>query len=106
MDDFIAHVLVVDDDEGIRSLVKKYLNEKKYLVTMEFEQIIRQFLEKGYQFLKIDDKYNFKCIKNKDNLCKIKLKKNKISLHFINNEKKHNLKYELCKENFSIFHLF
>jgi len=33
MDDFIAHVLVVDDDEGIRSLVKKYLNEKKYLVT-------------------------------------------------------------------------
>jgi len=33
MDDFIAHILVVDDDEGIRSLVKKYLNEKKYLVT-------------------------------------------------------------------------
>ena len=33
MDKFIAHVLVVDDDEGIRSLVKKYLNEKKYLVT-------------------------------------------------------------------------
>ena len=30
---FIAHILVVDDDEGIRSLVKKYLNEKKYLVT-------------------------------------------------------------------------
>ena len=33
MDDFLAHILVVDDDEGIRSLVKKYLNEKKYLVT-------------------------------------------------------------------------
>ena len=33
MDKFIAHILVVDDDEGIRSLVKKYLNEKKYLVT-------------------------------------------------------------------------
>ena len=33
MDDFIAHILVVDDDEGIRSLVKKYLNEKNYLVT-------------------------------------------------------------------------
>ena len=33
MDDFKAHILVVDDDEGIRSLVKKYLNEKKYLVT-------------------------------------------------------------------------
>jgi two-component system, OmpR family, phosphate regulon response regulator OmpR len=33
MDDFLAHILVVDDDEGIRSLVKKYLNENKYLVT-------------------------------------------------------------------------
>ncbi len=33
MDNFRAHILVVDDDEGIRSLVKKYLNEKKYLVT-------------------------------------------------------------------------
>ena len=32
MDNFIAHVLVVDDDEGIRSLVKKYLNENNYLV--------------------------------------------------------------------------
>ena len=33
MDNFIAHILVVDDDEGIRSLVKKYLNENKFLVT-------------------------------------------------------------------------
>ena len=33
MDKFVAHILVVDDDEGIRSLVKKFLNEKKYLVT-------------------------------------------------------------------------
>ncbi len=33
MDNFRAHILVVDDDEGIRSLVKKYLNEKNYLVT-------------------------------------------------------------------------
>ena len=33
MDNFQAHILVVDDDEGIRSLVKKYLNEKNYLVT-------------------------------------------------------------------------
>ena len=33
MDNFIAHVLVVDDDDGIRSLVKKYLNENSYLVT-------------------------------------------------------------------------
>ena len=33
MDNFIAHILVVDDDKGIRSLVKKYLDEKNYLVT-------------------------------------------------------------------------
>ena len=33
MNDFIAHILVVDDDDGIRSLVKQYLNKNKFLVT-------------------------------------------------------------------------
>tara|TARA_B000000532_G_scaffold123348_1_gene98904 strand:- start:215 stop:892 length:678 start_codon:yes stop_codon:yes gene_type:complete len=33
MDNFIAHILVVDDDDGIRSLVKKYLNENRFLIT-------------------------------------------------------------------------
>ena len=33
MDKFKAHILLVDDDEGIRSLVKKYLNENSFLVT-------------------------------------------------------------------------
>ena len=33
MDKFLAHILVVDDDDGIRSLVKKYLDENQYLVT-------------------------------------------------------------------------
>ena len=33
MDKFIAHILVVDDDDGIRSLVKQYLYENKFLVT-------------------------------------------------------------------------
>ena len=32
MDKFRAHILVVDDDDGIRTLVKKYLNENNYLV--------------------------------------------------------------------------
>ena len=32
MNNLMAHILVVDDD-GIRSLVKKYLNENNYLVT-------------------------------------------------------------------------
>ena len=33
MNEFIAHILVVDDDDGIRSLVKQYLNENNFLVT-------------------------------------------------------------------------
>ena len=33
MIDFVAHILVVDDDEGIRSLIKQYLNENNFLVT-------------------------------------------------------------------------
>ena len=60
MDKFIAHILVVDDDEGIRSLVKKYLNENNYIVTtaanaeeaiekievIEFDLIKNQYLNK------------------------------------------------------------
>ncbi len=33
MNEFIGHILVVDDDDGIRSLVKQYLNENNFLVT-------------------------------------------------------------------------
>tara|TARA_B100000963_G_scaffold106800_1_gene92789 strand:+ start:212 stop:889 length:678 start_codon:yes stop_codon:yes gene_type:complete len=33
MDNFIAHILVVDDDDGIRSLVKKYLKENNFLIS-------------------------------------------------------------------------
>ena len=33
MNDFIAHILVVDDDDGIRTLVKQYLNKNNFLVT-------------------------------------------------------------------------
>ena len=33
MSKFSAHILVVDDDDGIRSLVKQYLNENNFLVT-------------------------------------------------------------------------
>ena len=33
MNDFVAHILIVDDDEGIRSLIKQYLNENNFLVT-------------------------------------------------------------------------
>ena len=33
MNKFNAHILMVDDDDGIRLLVKKFLNEKNFLVT-------------------------------------------------------------------------
>ena len=33
MNRFKAHILVVDDDDGIRNLVKQYLNENNFLVT-------------------------------------------------------------------------
>ena len=33
MSKFRAHILVVDDDDGIRNLVKQYLNENNFLIT-------------------------------------------------------------------------
>ena len=33
MNNFLAHILVVDDDNGIRKLVKQFLNENNFLVT-------------------------------------------------------------------------
>ena len=36
MDNFIAHILVVDDDDGIRLLVKRYLNENGFLVNTSY----------------------------------------------------------------------
>ena len=33
MNNLIAHILVIDDDDGIRSLVKQYLNKNNFLVT-------------------------------------------------------------------------
>tara|TARA_B100001175_G_C19411458_1_gene591367 strand:+ start:460 stop:1137 length:678 start_codon:yes stop_codon:yes gene_type:complete len=33
MNKFTAHILVVDDDDGIRSLVKQYLTENNFLIT-------------------------------------------------------------------------
>ena len=33
MNKFIGHILVVDDDDGIRNLVKQYLSENNFLIT-------------------------------------------------------------------------
>ena len=73
MDKFIAHILVVDDDDGIRSLVKKYLNENNFLVTtansaedasekiniIKFDLIILDIMmpgKNGLEFIKIHKK--------------------------------------------------
>jgi len=47
MDKFIGHILVVDDDDGIRMLVKKYLNENSFLVTTS------ESAEDAYQKIKV-----------------------------------------------------
>ena len=73
MDNFIAHILVVDYDEGIRSLVKKYLNENNFLVStadsaesaskkieiIEFDLIILDIMmpgKSGLEFIKENKK--------------------------------------------------
>tara|TARA_A100001011_G_C14179929_1_gene786393 strand:+ start:347 stop:1024 length:678 start_codon:yes stop_codon:yes gene_type:complete len=74
MDKFIAHILVVDDDDGIRSLVKKYLNENNFLVTtsssaenasekikiIKFDLIVLDIMmpgKNGLDFIKDNKKY-------------------------------------------------
>ena len=76
MNKFEAHILVVDDDDGIRNLVKKYLNENNFLVTtannaedaeekvkvIKFDMIVLDIMmpgESGLDFIsKNKDKYN------------------------------------------------
>ena len=76
MNKFEAHILVVDDDDGIRNLVKKYLNENNFLVTtannaedaeekvkvIKFDLIVLDIMmpgERGLDFIsKNKDKYN------------------------------------------------
>ena len=76
MNKFEAHVLVVDDNDGIRNLVKKYLNENNFLVTsannaedaeekvkvIKFDLIVLDIMmpgESGLDFIsKNKDKYN------------------------------------------------
>ena len=51
MDKYIAHILVVDDDDGIRSLVKKYLNENDFLVTTSDMLKMRQIKFKSLNLI-------------------------------------------------------
>jgi two-component system phosphate regulon response regulator OmpR len=73
MDKFLSHILVVDDDDGIRTLVKKYLNENNFLVStadsaesaskkieiIEFDLIILDIMmpgKSGLEFIKENKK--------------------------------------------------
>ena len=73
MDNFLGHILVVDDDDGIRNLVKKYLNENNFLVStadsaesaskkieiIEFDLIILDIMmpgKSGLEFIKENKK--------------------------------------------------
>ena len=74
MDNLIAHILVVDDDDGIRSLVKKYLSENNFLVStaesaenaskkiklIKFDLIILDIMmpgKSGLEFIKENKRY-------------------------------------------------
>ena len=54
---FLAHVLVVDDDDRIRSLLQKYLFENNYLITVAKDAIDAELLLKNIKYdLIITDK--------------------------------------------------
>ena len=68
MDSFLAHILVVDDDEGIRTLVKKYLvttadtaeNASEKIKVIKFDLIILDIMmpgKSGLDFLKEHKEY-------------------------------------------------
>ena len=74
MDNLIAHILVVDDDDGIRSLVKKFLSENNFLVStsesaenaskkiklIKFDLIILDIMmpgKSGLEFIKENKRY-------------------------------------------------
>tara|TARA_A100001011_G_scaffold336031_1_gene365304 strand:+ start:163 stop:840 length:678 start_codon:yes stop_codon:yes gene_type:complete len=73
MTNFDAHILVVDDDDGIRNLLKKYLNDNNYLITtakdtkdaydkikvIKFDLIILDIMmpgQTGLEFLNVNKK--------------------------------------------------
>ena len=74
MNNFYAHILVVDDDEGIRNLVKQYLNNNNFLVTtsesaedaeqkiisVKFDLIILDIMMPGQTGLEFTKKYKNK----------------------------------------------
>ena len=80
MDNFIAHILVVDDDDGIRSLVKQYLNENNFLVTTSYSA---ENAEKKVEVVKFDLIVLDVMMKGKSGLDFIKDNKSKIDTPII-----------------------
>ena len=75
MKKFKSHILVVDDDEGIRNLIKQFFNEHNYLVntasnaeeaqnqvsTIKFDLIVLDIMmpgKSGLDFIKDNKKKN------------------------------------------------
>jgi two-component system, OmpR family, phosphate regulon response regulator OmpR len=56
MNNLITHILVVDDDDGIRSLVKQYLNENNFLVTTasSAEEAVKKILIIKFDLIVLD----------------------------------------------------
>ena len=56
MNDFIAHILVVDDDDGIRSLIKKFLPIIIYLIipSLVYINIMKKIFKKLFSVERID----------------------------------------------------
>ena len=46
MNKFNGHILVVDDDDGIRNLVKQYLTENNFLIQ---QQTMQKMQKKKFQ---------------------------------------------------------
>ena len=80
MDNFIAHILVVDDDDRIRSLVKQYLNENNFLVTTSDSA---ENAEKKVEVIKFDLIVLDVMMKGKSGLDFIKDNKSKIDTPII-----------------------
>ena len=48
MKEFEAHILVIDDDKGIRELVKEYLNENNFITSTAKDAI--EAKEKNFSY--------------------------------------------------------